>query len=117
MGLKIKRDAQELTQGLEGFAGTVEKKWTTTPHWFKPTNAEEKRRGAAKRKMLDKLFKGYETPKGMQIGATFDEAYFCLVMYQPGANGMAVVYQHVDKKVVRVKAGSTTCTIGTVRRP
>jgi hypothetical protein len=38
-------------------------------------------------------------------------------MYQPGANGMAVVYQHVDKKVVRVKAGSTTCTIGTVRRP
>ena len=117
MGLKIERDAKALTQSLQRFATTVEKKWTTTPHWFKPTNAEERRRGAAKRKMLDKLFKNYEAPPGMQIGATFDEAYFCLVMYQKGGNGIAAVYQHLDKKVVRVKSDRTTCTIGTVPRP
>ncbi len=117
MGLKIDRDGKALTQSLQRFADTVEKRWTITPHWFKPTNAEEKRRGAAKRKMLDKLFKDFEAPDGLQIGATFDEAYFCLVMYQKGATGMAVAYQHLDKKVVRVKAGSTTCSIGTVPRP
>jgi hypothetical protein len=117
MGLKVERDGKALRQNLQRLADTIEKDWTVTPNWTKPTNATEKRLGARKQKMIEKAMKGFEPGNSLLMGGTFAESHFCLVMYYDGGLRQAAVYQHLDKKVVRVKSGTSKCTIGTVPRP
>jgi hypothetical protein len=107
---------------LQFLAASIERGWTDaelSPDQLKTGTAAEKKASKVKAKFIDKKMNSYKSPTkthaGLTYGGSFGKTSFCVWMTNKDeAFRQAWVYQHVDKRVVRVKQGNHACTAGTV---